>query len=111
MLDAVDISTSQTSAATNITHLDRASIIVEWTGATPIGTLTVEARKKETQAQTADTSWITLDFGQTIDIVNNAGDHLLILDSLDFTDIRVVYTSVGGAGSLTATLTAKQVGG
>jgi hypothetical protein len=111
MLDSVSISTDQTSSTTNVTNLDRATIVLEWTGTSPVGVVTVEAQKKEIQNAIADTSWIELDFGTTIAISGNTGNHVLILDNLDFTDIRVQYVATSGMGSLTATLTAKQIGG
>ena len=111
MLDSVSISTDQTSSTTNVTNLDRATIVLEWTGTSPVGVVTVEAQKKEIQNALADTSWIELDFGATIAISGNTGNHVLILDNLDFTDIRVQYVATSGMGSLTATLTAKQIGG
>jgi len=111
MLDSADISTNQTSSTTNVTHLDRATIVLEWTGTSPVGVVTVEAQKKETQNAVADTSWIELDFGVTIAISGDTGNHVLILDNLDFTDIRLQYVSTSGVGAMTATLTAKQVGG
>lgn len=111
MLDSVSISTDQTSSTTNVTNLDRATIVLEWTGTSPVGVVTVEAQKKEIQNAIADTSWIELDFGATIAISGNTGNHVLILDNLDFTDIRLQYVSTSGVGAMTATLTAKQVGG
>jgi len=112
MLDAVDITSNQLSSATNVTNLDRCSISLAWTGGgTPVGTVTVEARQKDANKASADQDWFTVDFGATISISGNSGSHLLIMDNLDFTDIRVRYTATSGSATLTAVLTAKQVGG
>lgn len=112
MFDAVDLSVAQTSSSTNVTYLDRASITLEWTGSDAVGVITVEARKKKEAQSVADSDYKVLDFGSSIDITGVTGDHILIFDSLDFTDIRIQYVPTSGTvGTLTAVITAKQIGG
>lgn len=111
MLDDADISTNQTSDVSNVTNLDRASISVAWSGTSPVGELFVEAKKQKATSQTADLDWKALDFGSSISITGNSGDHEIILNSLDFTHLRVRYASTSGTGTLTAVITSKQVGG
>ena len=105
MFDEVDISTSQTSDATNVENLDKASIHIIWSGTSPVGEIKVQARNGEKN------SWFDVDFGDTIDITGNSGDHVIIMNSMPFTHLRLTYTSTSGTGTLTGTIVAKQVGG
>jgi hypothetical protein len=105
MLDAGDVSGNLQSATTNVLNLDKASISVTWTGSSPVGTLEVLARNGE------DDAWSALNFGSAISISGNSGDHRILLNEMPFTDIRIDYTATSGTGSLTAIITAKQVGG
>lgn len=104
MFDAGDISGSITSSTTNVINQDKASIHLEWTGTSPVGTITVEARNGEND------SWYELDFGTTISISGNSGDHQLVFNEMPFTDIRIQYASTSGTGSLDATFTSKTIG-
>lgn len=106
MLDSVSMGTSQTSAATNVLNMDKASLFVEWSaGSTPIGTITIEARNK------SDGNWYELSFGSSIDVSGNSGSHQIYFTELPFVDIRVKYNRTSGSGTLNATLVIKQVGG
>lgn len=105
MFNNTDISINQTSPIVNVINLDKASIHVEWTGTTPIGVMTVEARNGK------DDTWYDLDFsGQTIDITGNTGDHQILMTELPFTDIRLQYVVTSGTGSLEARISAKVTG-
>lgn len=104
MLDSADISGNQTSTTTNVLQSDIASIALEWTGTSPVGTLTVEARNGE------KANFLELDFGSTISISGNTGDHIINLLEMPFTDIRLQYTAGSGTGNMTATLTMKSIG-
>lgn len=110
MFNAQSLASSATSAATNTEQLDKASIVVEWTGTAPVGVLTVEGRsfQNSTNGPIAS-SWVTLDF-DTIDITGASGSHQLLFNELPFSEIRLVYTRTSGTGSLTAILTAKTTG-
>ena len=104
MFDQEDISTSATSSITSVINQDKASISVSWSGTSPVGTLTVEARNGK------DESFYTLEFGAPIPISGNTGDHQLILSEMPFTDIRIQYTSTSGTGTMDAIITSKTVG-
>jgi hypothetical protein len=104
MIDAGDLSGSLTSTTTNVINLDKASIHLSWSGTSPDGVITVEARNGEKD------SWYTLDFGSAINISGNSGSHQLIFNELPFTDIRVVFTFTSGTGSIDAVLTMKTQG-
>lgn len=101
---ALDLSASFTTPATSVINLDKASIHIDWSGSSPEGVLTVEARNGESD------DWYTLEFGAAIDITGNTGNHQLVFNELPFTDIRLVYTRTSGTGSATANLTAKVSG-
>lgn len=105
MFDSVDISTNQTSSITNVEQLDQATIHISWTGTSPVGEITVEARNGS-----AD-NWYELDFGlAAISISGASGDHQILFREMPFTDIRLKYASTSGTGNLTARLTMKTVG-
>lgn len=103
MLDAVDMSSSQTSDATSVINLDVASIHVAWSAASGASTITVEARNGEND------SWYALDFGSVIATSGASGDHQITLLEMPFTDIRIL-TTAATSGSLTATISAKTTG-
>lgn len=112
MLDAVDITTNQTSENTTVTNLDRASVSIEWSGSDAVGEIQFDARKQKEGKFNPELDWTQLDFGTTIDITGASGSHEVIFDSLDFTDLRIRFVSTSGtSGTLSAVLTAKQIGG
>ena len=98
LFDQEDISVSATSAETSVINLDKASIAVAWTGTSPVGEITVEARNGEKDA------WVQLDIA-TMAISGNSGNHRILFLELPFTDIRMQYTSTSGTGNLDATIT------
>lgn len=104
MIDAGDLSGNITSNTTNVINLDKASIHLVWSGSSPVGVITVEARNGDND------SWYELDFGSAINISGNSGDHQIVFNELPFTSIRVKYAVTSGTGSIDATITAKVVG-
>jgi len=105
MIDSGDMSSNIESVSTNVTYLDVSSIAISWSGSSPAGTITIEARNGEANA------WTELDFGSTISVSGNSGSHRVVFTEMPFTDLRVVYTASSGTGSLDAIITSKQVGG
>lgn len=111
MLNAADMSTTQTSAATNTENLDKASIVVRWSGTAPVGAITIEGKNKvQTASGMVDSDWVTLDF-EPINVTGNTGNHTILFIELPFTELRMVYTPTSGVGAITAIITAKQIGG
>ena len=108
MFNSEDISTSATSGVTNTSNLDKASIYLEWTGAAPVGTITVEATNDDPNSSSP--VWKTVDFGSSIDISGASGNHDLIFNEMPFNAIRLQYTSTSGTGTLNATIHAKTQG-
>lgn len=109
MFSGADISVNQTSVDTVIKTQDKAFIIVEWNGTSPVGTLTVQARNFKYPVG-PDSGWVTLDFGSAISISGNSGNHQLVFNEMPFTDIRLVYAATSGTGTLDAYLSSKTVG-
>jgi hypothetical protein len=93
-----------TSSIVNVINLDTASIHVYWNGTSPVGVITVEARNGESN------SWYNLDFGSTISVSGNSGNHQIVFTEMPFTDIRLVYTRSSGSGTLNAIITMKTTG-
>lgn len=111
MLDSVSLTSNSESSITNVINLDRASVSIQWSGSDSVGEVEFHARKKEKEKSTADTQWYTLDFGSSIAITGASGSHEVIFDSLDFCELKAVYTTASGTtGSLTAVISAKTVG-
>lgn len=102
--NAVDISSSQTSAEIEVGQEDYGSIYVFWTGSSPVGALTVQAKNG------TNGTYRSLDFGSAISISGASGAHDLILNELPFTHLKLVYTRSSGSGSLTANVTLKSKG-
>jgi len=114
MLDSISLASTSTSPSTKTINLDRASVSVSWSGSDAVGELKFQARKikESTPDSLADHPWTDLDFGATINITGASGSHEVIFDALDFTDLRAVYEPTSGStGTLTAVLSAKQIGG
>lgn len=111
MLDAADISTTQTSPATDIAYLDNAGIVITWSGTSPVGTIDIECANPAPTEHEADWTWVPLNFGSVISVSGNTGLHTITMNQLPFTKIRLIYTATSGTGTLTAMLSVKQVGG
>lgn len=112
MLDEADMSANASSSIVNVLNMDKASIIVDWSGTSPDGSLVLEARNKPVDINNIeDGNWYEIDFGSAIAVTGNTGDHLIVLNELPFDSIRLKYVRVSGTGALDAVITAKQVGG
>lgn len=95
---------STTSAVTEVQYMDNIGIVLNWTGSTPIGSVLISASNDQL-------TWVSLDFGATIDIAGNTGNHIIEITQLPFGYLRAVYTKGSGTGTLFGSLTCKQVGG
>lgn len=99
-----DLSAPIISDVVNVANLDKASIHLAWSGTAPNGEIVLEARNGE------EDGWYTLNMGASITITGNTGNHLLVLNELPFTDIRLQYGFNSGTGTMTARITSKVVG-
>lgn len=105
MINSGDLSSDITSSETSVINLDKASIVIAWTGSSPVGTIEVQARNGDQD------TWRALDLGAAVSVSGNSGNHRIVLNETPFTDIRIVYTASSGTGTVDAIITAKQVGG
>ena len=113
MLDAVSLSTDQTSTATNVLNLDYASIQVIWSGgSSPVGTITIQGTNidPDLPSFSSTTDWATLELSGTVSVSGNSGNHSIVFEQLPFHSIRFVYTRSTGTATLSAHLSSKTVG-
>lgn len=109
MINSGNLASNIESSVVSVKNLDNASIIVTWTGTSPVGVLTVQARNNGA-GEVNPEDWYDLDMGGTINISGNSGNHQLVFNLLPFTDLRLVYTATSGSGTLNAVITSKVVG-
>lgn len=116
MLESGDMSSSLQSESTNVTHLDVATIRLNWTSTDAVGIVKVQAKQanKPNQPETGS-DWFDIEGLSSISIDMTApspdSSHQIIFTQLPFTDIRLVYTPTSGTGTMNVKITAKQVGG
>lgn len=108
---------SLTSQVTIIQMLSMMSYDVSWTGAAPVGTLSVQV--SNTYSQNADGTtrnagnWTTLILNvggtpaTTIPVSGSPGNVFIDIDELGAYAIRLVYTRTSGTGILNAVIAAK----
>lgn len=104
MLEAADMSSGIESEPTNVLQLDKASIYFAWSGTSPVGTIRVQGRNG------AEAPWYDLELDGTPSVASNSGSHIIVLNEMPFSDIRVAYDATSGTGTLDAILTMKTVG-
>ena len=104
MINSGDLSTTLTSSTTNVTSTDKASILIEWSGAAGTATIEVQARNNSKD------SWLSLDFGTAITISGASGNHQLILNETPFEEIQLVITPSGSTGTVDARLQMNSTG-
>ncbi len=109
-LEAVDLSINHTSEITDVQNLDNIGISVSWSGTSPIGELFVEVTNDTDKPDQASWIWTQLDFGAPIAITGNTGSHLININQVPFTKMRLQYEAGSGIGQLTARQTMKQLG-
>lgn len=95
---------STTSSSTSVQNTDNIGIILSWTGTSPVGTVTISGSND-------NSTFVDLDFGSTISISGNTGSDLLNINQFPCAYIRIKYTKGSGTGTLTASMTTKQIGG
>jgi hypothetical protein len=95
---------STTSSVSEVLNLDNIGIVVNWAGSSPVGALTIQASNDQL-------TWVSLDFGSTIDISGDSGSHIIDIAQLPYAYLRAVYTKASGTGTLFASLACKQIGG
>lgn len=110
MFNASDITSAPTSQVTSVKSIDKAYIDVQWSGSSPVADIIVEASNDGLVVDDVNKVWNTVDFGSTISISGNTGDHKLIFTELPFEDLRLRISFTSGTGTITATITGKSIG-
>lgn len=98
-----DMSGNLTSDITNVTNLDNVGYLVEWSGTSPVGVITVET-------QSGPSGWCALDFGTAISVSGNTGCAVININQIPFENVRLNYIVTSGTGTLNVTLSSKVVG-
>lgn len=106
-----DMSASITSKVTIIQKLSMLSYEVVWSGATPVGLISVQASND--YSQNADGSvkntgnWTDLPLSIAPAVSGNTGSGFIDIDSHAGYALRLVYTRASGTGTMTVTATGK----
>lgn len=101
---AGDMSGNITSAVTNIQYEDNVAVFLSWAG-TPAGTFDVQVSPDNT----ASSTWDSLPLSSVITASGSADSAVIDLSLMPFPYMRIVYTRTGSTGTLSSTITAKQV--
>ena len=105
---SVDATILQISKLTNVTPADSATIHINFS-APNTGEITVQARNIEVGPNEPDRGWYNLSFGAPT-IITNESDAQVLLNSLPFYEIRIMWTPTVGAGTISAFLNTKVSG-
>lgn len=105
VFSAGDMSGNLTQAApyTTIDQVDKIGIELEWSGTSPVGEFFVDVAY-QFQNTAEFTTWVPLDFGSSIAISGNSGQHIIFINDPPFQKIRLRYVRTSGIGSLTVTI-------
>lgn len=100
------------STPTNIDYLDNLGIQVVWTGST-VGVLEVYGSNDDASKSTTrlPVKWSKFEFGSTINVDTTNSDLLIHMNQVPYSWIALKYTATSGTGTMTATITCKEVGG
>lgn len=112
-IDAGDMSADITSEVTDMMFQDNALYQVSWSGTTPVGELFVEVTNDDYLLNPSTAVWSRLDFGSSITVSGNTGNHIININQYPGRYMRLFYDAdaTPGTGTLNAVLTSKQLGG
>lgn len=105
---SVSAAAPQTSKLSNVNSADSATIHVSFSTLNS-GTLTVQARNIETLPSEPNKAWYDLSFGTPLTVTSETNVQI-ILNSLSFYEIRLVWTPSSGSGTISAFLNTKVAG-
>ena len=105
---SVPATTAQTSVKSTVETLDAATINVKFS-APNSGTLVLQARNIAATDNEPEKGWYELNFGSPMTITSETEVQIL-LNTMPFTDIRLIWTPTAGAGVMSAFLNMKSVG-
>lgn len=95
---------STTSTVTEVQNMDNIGIVMNWTGTSPVGVVTIQVSNDQL-------TWASLDFGSAIAVSGDTGNNVIDIAQLPYSYLRAVYTKTSGTGTLFSSLTCKQIGG
>lgn len=104
-INAGDMSGNINGTPTNVEMKDRLLYYLEWTGATPVGTVVIEVNNDDIEPESPanlNPVWRALDFGSTISISGNTGNHTILIQQVTWKWIRARYVFGSGIGTLDA---------
>lgn len=94
VFEAVDATTTQTSASTNVFGADKLSIHVKFSAANS-GTFLVQARNSSKD------SWFNVTFNTALTIAAET-EALIVMNEVPFEEIRLSWTPSAGSGTMSA---------
>lgn len=101
MLDAVTMAANRTSEGTNLETTVSCAVQVVWSGgASPVGTIALEASNDDVTYTQIDES--------VLPVSGNSGSHMINIEKPAYSLVRVVYTRTSGAGNLTVIINGKR---
>jgi hypothetical protein len=99
------------STPTVIQNLSMISYDISWTGASPVGIVSVQASNTFTQNAAGQVSvignWNTLPLSITPAVSGNTGNGFIDIDQLSGYAVRLVYTPASGTGIMNVTVSGK----
>lgn len=99
------------SIPTIIQNISMISYDISWSGASPVGAITLEVSNTYVQNQDGTTkipgNWTTLILDGPTNVSGSTGNGFIDVDKLAAFAIRLVYTPASGTGTLAAVITAK----
>lgn len=110
-INAGDMSADITSKVTVLQMLSHVSYMITWTGATPIGSIVVEASND--YSQNADGTaknaghWNAMPLSATTDVSGNVDSGMIDIDGTAIYAIRLRYVRTSGTGVMNAVLIGK----
>lgn len=109
IISAVSMGATITSEPTNVEFLDNIGLQIAWTSANAVGTITIQGSNTYVKSPAAGT-WFDLTFSPSLtQPASNNGDYGISINQFPWAWLRVVYTRSSGTGTLTATLSAKEI--
>lgn len=110
-IDAGDMSGDILGAITDLMHLDNVCYQAKWSGTSPLGEIQILVTNDDASNPAITPVWSELDFGSTISIASDSGEHLININQIPAKFMRPKYARTSGTGTLTVTMTSKMLGG
>ena len=106
-----NMSGSITSAVTIIQNISLLSYAISWSGASPVGDISVQVSNDYAVNPAGSVSnagtWNTITLSNTTPVSGNSGTGFIDIDSLAGYAVRLVYTFTSGTGTMQATVSGK----